>query len=124
MGKFILKGMKAAWRLCVSIKIYVANGHASQNAYTQQCCSQPIFGRGWSTKHQSILVVLSTTSNQTEVMKDGGRPPFHPLATTLTQCSHASGIQGRRGHATHTYAQYMAKFKCGSKLLLYLVIFA
>ena len=26
---------------------------------------------------------LKTTSNKTEVRKGGGRPPFHPLATTL-----------------------------------------
>jgi hypothetical protein len=28
-------------------------------------------------------VVLKTTSNKTEVKKEGGRPPFYPLATTL-----------------------------------------
>ena len=34
-------------------------------------------------KDQSILVVLKTTSNKTEVRKGGGRPPFHPLTKTL-----------------------------------------
>jgi hypothetical protein len=28
-------------------------------------------------------MVLKTTSNKTEVRKEGGRPPFYPLATTL-----------------------------------------
>jgi hypothetical protein len=30
-----------------------------------------------------MIMVLKTTSNKTEVRKEGGRPPFYPLATTL-----------------------------------------
>jgi hypothetical protein len=48
-----------------------------------QCCSQLVFSRGWWLKDQSIIVVLKTTSNKTEVRKEGGRPPFYPLATIL-----------------------------------------
>ena len=48
-----------------------------------QCCSQLVFYRGWWLKDQSIIVALKTTSNKTEVRKEDGHPPFHPLATTL-----------------------------------------
>ena len=39
--------------------------------------------KGWCLKDQSIIVALKTTSNKTEVRKEGDRPPFYPLATTL-----------------------------------------
>ncbi len=48
-----------------------------------QCCSQLVFRRGWWLKDQSIIVVLKTTSNKTDVRKEGGHPPFYLLATTL-----------------------------------------
>ena len=49
-----------------------------------QCCSQLLrILKGWWLKDQSVIVVLKTTSNTTEVRKEGGCPPFHFLATTL-----------------------------------------
>ena len=49
-----------------------------------QCCNQLIILKGGWLNVQSILVVLKTTSNRTEVQREGGGcPPFHSLAITL-----------------------------------------